>query len=183
MFLRYLPSRITYEAVDPSESGYAVPSSTLRLQMTCPAKSVSGSKSGPIAAMSYFEAIHCRKTAPGKVPDARVDSLIAAAQALDIACADDNEFIPSDEGYVSFYNFMKAVAAENKLSTGSLQWANTIAGLKQMIHRRGAALVEMFLVNSMLTANAAGAFNISSVGTGKTLKHDYTKVVLAVGFD
>ena len=52
-----------------------------------------------------------------------------------------------------------------------------------MIHRRGVALVEMFLVNSMLTANAAGAFNISSVGTGKTLKHDYTKVVLAVGFD
>ena len=183
MFLRYNPSNIVYEAVDPVGATYTAPSKINRLQMTCPCKTVNQSKAGPIAVMSYFEAVHCRKTSAGKIADSKVDSVIASAQALDLECADDNEFIPSDEGYVSFYNFMKAAASTGKFSTGSLMWANTIEGLKQMIHRRGNALIELYLISTLLTENACGVFDISSAGAKKVMKHDYTKVMLAVAYD
>ena len=182
MFLKYNSSSISYSHADPSDSEYIPPSSLSFIDCSIPVKSLNGSKSGPTMHASMFESIHFRQNSAATLKQSAIDSMISRAHELDLACEGD-EFIPSDEGYVSLFNCLNAVKADGMAIKGDIVWSNTVPALKQNIHRYGCSVLEMYLANSFLTANATGKFDIPNVGNGEIKVGDYTKAFVAFGYD
>lgn len=182
MFLKYNPSSISYSHADPSDTAYAPPTSLNFINCSIPVKSLNGNKSGPTMVASMFESIHFRKSNAAVFNPSSIDNLISRAHELDLACEGD-EFIPSDEGYVSLFNYLNAVKADGKAIKGDIVWSNTVPALKQNIHRYGCSVIEMHLANSFLTVNATGQFNIPNVGNGEIKVGDYSKAFVAFGYD
>lgn len=179
MFLRCLNPTLTYTEASSSETA---PEKLNFIDFSTPVKTINGPKSGPTMVASFLESMHFRSANPAKVIQANIDALIASAHALDVTYEDTIEdFVASDDGYVTLENFLKAVKAQNKLIKGDIIWCKNVLSIKRLIHKYKCAIIECYLANTFLTANAS--FTISSVGIGQIPVKDYTKCFVAFGYD
>ena len=181
MFLRCLNPSLTYTEAD---SGSTVPIKLNFIDFSTPVKSINGPFSGPTMVASFLESLHFRTANPAKIAQANIEQITAAAKALDVAYEDAGtieDFVASDDGYVTLENFLKALKTHNKFIKGNLTWCKTVKTIKQFIHRYKCAIVECYLANSFLSQNAS--FTIDSAGTGTIPVKDYTKCFIAFGYD
>lgn len=116
---------------------------------------------------------------------AAIDQYIEKAKTKDKAWEDAGtieDFVASDEGYVTLQNYLNALADDRKYIKGTIEWATDVKMLKWQIHRYKCAVVETYLPQAF-TTNPSG-FTISSLGTSmKALRKDYTKAWVAFGYD
>jgi len=92
------------------------------------------------------------------------------------------DFVASDEGYVTLENYLNALAGDHKYIKGTIEWATSAKMLKWQIHRYKCAIVETYLPQAFTTN--PGGFTISSLGNSlKALRKDYTKAWVAFGYD
>lgn len=114
-----------------------------------------------------------------------IDAYIAAAQAKDQAWEDagiTDDFVASNEGYVTLENYLNALLTDNKYIKGTIEWATDVSMLKWQLHRYKCAIVETYLPQAFTTNPSS--FTIESFGTSMSvLRKNYTKVWVAFGYD
>ncbi len=117
--------------------------------------------------------------------EAAVDTYIAAAHQKDAALEDEQtieDFVASDEGYVSLESYLDALADDHKYISGTVKWATDVKVLKWMIQRYKCAVVETYLMDTFTVSPST--LDISTFGSNaKALRKDYTKVWTAFGYD
>lgn len=116
--------------------GATNPASLNWFDFSCPPKSRNDAKAGPMAVASFLESIYFRKGSPKKMTEAAVDAYIAAAHQKDVALEDEQtieDFVASDEGYVSLESYLDALADDHKYIPGTIKWATDVKVLKWMI--------------------------------------------------
>ena len=160
------------------------PTSLNWFDFSCPVKTVNGPTSGPIMVSSFLESIYFRKGTPKKMTEAAINAYIASAQAKDKALEDSGaieDFIASDDGYVTLENYLNALADDHKYIKGTIEWATDVNMLKWQLHRYKCAIVETYLLKAF-TSNPSG-FDISTLNyETKALRKDYTKSWIAFGY-
>lgn len=116
--------------------------------------------------------------------EAAINGYIAAAHAKDKDWEDSGQiedFVASDEGYVTLENYLNALAADSKYIAGDIEWATDVKMLKWQIHRYKCAIVETYLPKAFTTN--PNNFLISTLGSEmKALRKDYTKAWVAFGY-
>ena len=161
------------------------PSSLNWFDFSCPTKSSNGPDGGPAMIASFFESIYFRKGSPKQISISSLQRYIENAHAKDVQLEDSGvveDFIASDDGYVTLQNFLKCLEEDHKFIKGQLQWTDNVSCLKWMIHKYKAAIVQTYLLDSF-TNNPTG-FNIDSSGSStRALRKDYSKVWIAFGYD
>lgn len=119
-------------------TGASNPSQTNWFDLSCPPKTVSSSKSGPMMVASFLESIYFRKGTPKAMPESAVDPFIAAAHEKDVALEEAQtieDFTASDEGYVTLESYLMALAEDSshKYIKGTVKWATDTRVLKWML--------------------------------------------------
>lgn len=75
---------------------------------------------------SYLESVHFRGGSPAKMKASDIDACISDARRMDKAWEDTGkieDFVASEEGYVTLENYLNALAARSKHIKGGVEWA------------------------------------------------------------